>query len=159
MKPNSIINRANDGGIRTVVDEWINHIIIGEPPGTTAFRKDYVKHQLTRCLRILDLVPNPHERKRLLELGSGIYLMTFLLMRLRNYDLEMVQYWSMPNGDYDSTLRGWTDYRSARWRKEQIFLVAEKAEYLNRKLPDFLYEKPEFAKPLIEAVCRPRSTP
>lgn len=90
--------------IQRVVAEWVDHELAGEPPGLTALRQRYANHHLKRCLRALELVPNPVRRGRLLELGSGLYLMTFLLLRFRNYDLECVQYWSRPNGEYESVL-------------------------------------------------------
>lgn len=90
--------------IRAVVDDWICHRILGEPPGFTALRRAEVDFHLARCLRVLDLIPEPTQRGRLLELGSGLYVMTFLLRQFRNYDLELVQYWDMPNGEYESVL-------------------------------------------------------
>lgn len=97
--------------IQAVVDDWICHQLLGEPAGFTALRRAFVDQQLERCRRVLELVPNPTQRGRLLELGSGLYVMTFLLQQFRNYDLELVQYWNMPNGEYESVL---VDQRTGR---------------------------------------------
>lgn len=296
--------------LQTVVQEWIDHVILGEPPELSSLRSEYVDHHIARCCRILNLIPNPVKRGRVLELGSGLYLMTFIVMRLRNYDLELVQYWGKQNGNYESLLvsqktgkeivlpftqfnaevdrfpypdntfdvllncdiiehllcnpvhmlaechrvlkpkgliivstpnvlrltnlirliqgkniydkycqespygrhpreyspeeifrlfnevgysvklletrdilpsnnsawinfiarfiisiaglisklrGGGNAYRSVKWRGEQIFLSAEKSGFANRGLPVFLYEAPDFQKPLIDAICRPKT--
>lgn len=103
------IKAAHGGTVsRQVVDEvvrqWIAHRFPGEPPLLTRSRQAYVKHHLARCLAAMELVPEPDKRGRLLELGSGIYLMTFLLQRLCNYDTDLVQYWGKPSGEYRSIL-------------------------------------------------------
>jgi SAM-dependent methyltransferase len=103
----------NTAEIQTVVQDWIDHQLLGEPEGFTALRQEFVEQQLARCRRVLELIPDPPERGRLLELGAGVYVMTFLLEHFRNYDLELVQYWNMPNGEYASVL---VDQRTGQQR-------------------------------------------
>ena len=87
-----------------VVREWIEFQLVGEPALLTRSREAYVAHHLARSLAAIELVPQRSERGQLLELGSGIYLMTFLVERLRNYELELVQHWGRPPGRYVSPL-------------------------------------------------------
>jgi SAM-dependent methyltransferase len=94
----------NSDKVQAVVNEWINHRFLGEPDGFTTLRPEFVRGHLERCLRVLDFLPNPSERGRLLELGAGYYLMTFLLRRFRNYDLDLAQFWNIPGREYESIL-------------------------------------------------------
>lgn len=133
MKP------ADDRGFpRPVVDEtvqdWIDHRLPGEPGLLTEARPAYVRHHLERSLAAIALVPQAAERGRLLELGSGIYLMTFLLARLRNYDLDLVQYWGQPSGTHRSVLV------NARTGARRIMPFRE----FNAERDDFPYEDARF---------------
>ena len=96
--------RRDQAEVDRVIKDWTNHTLLGEPREVGLRREDYAKYHGDRCLQALDLIPNPGERGTLLELGSGLYLMTFLLERFVNYDLELVQYWDKPDGDYESIL-------------------------------------------------------
>ncbi len=91
-------------GVKAAVEEWVNHKMPGEPPFLTENRDAYVKHHLDRCVRALNLIPVLERRGRLLELGSGLYFMTFLMRRICDYDLDLVQYWERPNGRYETVL-------------------------------------------------------
>lgn len=88
----------------SAVRDWVDYRLAGEPRLLTDSREAYVDHHLERCLGAIALIPARQVRGRLLELGSGIYLMTFLLARLRDYDLELAQYWGRPSGPYGSML-------------------------------------------------------
>jgi SAM-dependent methyltransferase len=99
--------------VAAAIDDWINHRLGGEPEVLTRSREAYVAHHLARSLAAVSLLPQTPTRGKLLELGSGIYLMTFLAERLRNYDIDMVQYWGRPSGEYASAL---TDVRSGASR-------------------------------------------
>jgi len=99
--------------LNQAVDDWVHHRMSGEPKVLTDARAAYVEHHLARSLAAISLVPQCVERGRLLELGSGIYLMTFLVEKLRNYELDLVQYWGRPSGAYASTL---TDDRTGATR-------------------------------------------
>lgn len=99
--------------VRAAVDDWIHHRLSGEPALLSESRSAYVEHHLARSLASVALLPVREDRGRLLELGSGIYLMTFLAERLRNFEIERVQYWGRPSGAHSSEL---TDVRSGKQR-------------------------------------------
>jgi len=99
--------------VSAAIDDWINHHLRGEPELLTRSRPAYVEHHLARSLAAVALLPQPAARGRLLELGSGIYLMTFLAERLRNYDIDLVQYWGRDSGGHASEL---TDVRTGAIR-------------------------------------------
>ncbi len=109
----ALLQRFSAAAVHAAVDDWMQHQIEGEPALLSGARAAYVEHHLARSLEAVSRVPERAERGRLLELGSGIYLMTFLVERLRNYDVELVQYWSQPSGRYSSTL---VDQRSGTRR-------------------------------------------
>lgn len=90
--------------VREAVQVWIEYRLLDEPALVTDSREAYVEHHLARSLAAMALIPPRRDRGRLLELGSGIYLMTFLLEKLCNYDLELVQYWGRPSGKYETVL-------------------------------------------------------
>ncbi len=90
--------------LSAAIDDWMHHRIEGEPKLLTASRGAYVEHHLARSLAAIALVPERSDPGRLLELGSGIYLMTFLVEQLRNYRLDLVQYWGRGSGRYATTL-------------------------------------------------------
>jgi SAM-dependent methyltransferase len=90
--------------IEAAVDDWIHHRLSGEPELLTRSRHAYVHHHLARALAALALLPASRDGQRLLELGSGLYLMSFLAERLLGYRLELVQYWGRPSGRYRSRL-------------------------------------------------------
>jgi SAM-dependent methyltransferase len=90
--------------LRRAIDDWLHHRISGEPKVLTDGRPAYVEHHLDRSMAAISLVPERRDRGRMLELGSGIYLMTFLVEQLRNYDLDLVQYWGRPSGAYGTTM-------------------------------------------------------
>lgn len=96
------------------VDDWLHHRLDNEPAPLTQARPQYVAHHLARSLAAVALLPELPQRGRLLELGSGLYLMSFLAARLRNLEIEHVQYWGRERGQHRSRL---TDARSGRTRE------------------------------------------
>ncbi len=110
--------RRDQAEVDRVIKDWTKHTLLGEPRELTVGRDDYVRYHGERCLQVLDLIPGRSQRGTLLELGSGLYLMTFLLERFVNYDLELVQYWDKPDGDYESVL---VDTRNGGKRKIYSF--------------------------------------
>jgi SAM-dependent methyltransferase len=90
--------------VRGAVESWLDHELPGEPAWLTRSRELYAEQHLARSLEAIALIPRPAARGRLLELGSGLYLMTFLLEALCDYELELVQYWQCPGGQYESVL-------------------------------------------------------
>ena len=92
------------GSLQQAIDDWVHHRIVGEPKLLGDSRRAYVEHHLQRSLAAISLVPERAQRGRLLELGSGLYFMSFLVERLCNYDLDLVQYWGRPSGSYATTM-------------------------------------------------------
>lgn len=109
-----LVERFPRNELMGAVDDWLHYRLDNEPEQLTQHRPAYVDHHLARSLAAVSLLPEVAERGRLLELGSGLYLMSFLAERLRNLEIEHVQYWGREQGHHHSRL---TDVRNGATRE------------------------------------------
>lgn len=116
-------NTDNDW-LQSIIDEWSHLRIIGEPREFSEHRREYLFNHLQRCLYTVSLIPEARKGQTLLELGAAPYLMTLFLQNLRQYHLELVNYFEQPAGSYSTPIM---DMRSRKslWLPYRQFNVEQ----------------------------------